>query len=890
MKNACTALLLFIACVLPASAQEPASVDGVAAFVTRLEEIVRLGDRAELRTLAMAPLTPEDADAFIGDLLAPDVRRAVARERDRAPIPEVPPGDGYRLVIEFFIEIGDQGRLLTARFEVRRPRDGGPESWRISGIERLSLVDGLYRLRLNTTTQYAVRNFTVNAEDLRLTLQDGSIFPVETDIGITGIVLLGRGEMGFTPPSETERGQVRMYSGADALVTSFEGAFVRMNPIDYERQIAQGRLAALAPDPRTVRRADELFMREAPKSFNLDLRDMSSDEWYLIPQQGDFVADISTRRFGTLTYAKNQNQAEDITLFNREQRRTISIYQSAVKQVTRGPHYNEDSLTEFDITAFEIEASIDPENEQLAGRARVTLRSRTPFLTTLTLRLAETLNVSSVISPQFGRLLFLRIRNQNGVLINLPGPLNVGDEIALIVTYSGTVSAQRVQGEALALAQQDDVAMLGIERSYLVSNRSYWYPQNAVNDYATARLRIAVPPGWGVVASGQRVAGNDTTLRDILGPVGPRQALTFVANEPTRYLSLVVSRFVRVFDATITVHDAEGVSGAAPASARTTMALTVDANPRQSGRGREIAGIAEDVLRFYSTVMQDTPYPSMTIALVENDLPGGHSPAYATMLNNPPPASQFQWRNDPAAFFNFPEFFVAHEIAHQWWGQAVGWKNYHEQWISEGFAQYFSALYAQRARGDVAMNEMLRQFRRWALAQSDQGPIYLGYRLGHVKGDSRIFRALIYNKAAGVLHMLRRLVGDDTFFAGLRRFYNEQRFKKAGTDDFQRAMEAESGRSLERFFERYIYGSTMPRIRYSSSVSNGAVVVRFEQLGDMLFDVPVTVTVVHTNGKVTEVMVPVTERRVERTIPVDGAVRQVQVNRDYAALAEIEGS
>ena len=73
-----------------------------------------------------------------------------------------------------------------------------------------------------------------------------------------------------------------------------------------------------------------------------------------------------------------------------------------------------------------------------------------------------------------------------------------------------------------------------------------------------------------------------------------------------------------------------------------------------------------------------------------------------------------------------------------------------------------------------------------ASTTTDQGPVYLGYRLGHIRGDSRVFRALVYNKGAAVLHMLRRLVGDDAFFRGLRRFYRDSRFRKAGTEDFRR--------------------------------------------------------------------------------------------------------
>ena len=235
-------------------------------------------------------------------------------------------------------------------------------------------------------------------------------------------------------------------------------------------------------------------------------------------------------------------------------------------------------------------------------------------------------------------------------------------------------------------------------------------------------------------------------------------------------------------------------------------------------RGRELAERAADIAQFYESLLGDSPYSSFTVALVESDLPGGHSPGYFAVLNQPLPTSPLVWRNDPAAFDNYPDFFLAHEIAHQWWGQAVGWRNYHEQWLSEGFAQYFAALYAQHQRGDEVFVGVLRQMRKWGIDASDQGPVSLGYRLGHIHGDGRVFRALVYNKGAAVLHMLRRLVGDEAFFRGLRRFYRDSRFRKVGTDDFRAAMERETGQPLERFFERWIYGSTLPRLKVSYRV------------------------------------------------------------------------
>jgi aminopeptidase N len=239
------------------------------------------------------------------------------------------------------------------------------------------------------------------------------------------------------------------------------------------------------------------------------------------------------------------------------------------------------------------------------------------------------------------------------------------------------------------------------------------------------------------------------------------------------------------------------------------------------------------------------------------------------------------------SFENYPAFFLAHEVAHQWWGHAVGWKNYHEQWISEGFAQYFAALYAEKDRADDVLPSLLRQMRHTAIEASGKGPVYLGYRLGHIQGDDRIFRALVYNKAAMVLHMLRRLVGDDAFFAGVRAFYTEWKFKKAGTDDFQRAMEKAAGRNLQRFFATWIFGSEIPHVKFSSHVSGTEATIRFEQ-GDDPVDVPITVTVTYVSGITENVVVALSAKQTEQVLTLKGPIRRIEANADSAALVEID--
>jgi hypothetical protein len=867
-----------------ASAQPAPAPDGVELVLKRLETLLQAGDTAGFASLVGTEVSAGQIEEFAADLFRPGVRRAIVNERDRAPLEGAAPAAGYRLVVEFFTETAGRARIVTALFDVRRPPGSSADAWRITAAQGLTSVEGLFRLRVNPATHFATRGLTVTATDLLITLEEGSVYLVESEVGVTGMVLFGRGVMRFTPAPPTEQGQLRIFAGSESLMATFDTAFIRLHPSEYEKRVKVGSLTLARPNARELRRAQDVFARESQKSFSLDLSELSGEPWYLLPQPGELLGEIDTRRYGALTYSRSMAQAEDVTLFDRDRRRTISLYASAERIAARGDSYNEDDFRDYDVLDYNIEATVSPEREFVDGRARIRLRVRAPALSALTLRLADALAVTAIASVEHGRLLHLRIRNQNSVIVNLPVTLERDEEITLVVAYSGRVESQNVEDEGVQSGSRGaDEPAIPAEPNFLLSNRSYWYPQNPITDYATATMRITVPDGFGCVASGQPRSGDQVTLRDLL-TLADGKAFVFTAVDPLRYLALVVSRFIRVAGTTL------DVSGGEEGTAADDIQIAVEANPRQQGQGRDLMGDVEAIVRFYAGLVGDAPYGSATVALVEHELPGGHSPAYFAVLNSPLPGSRSVWRDDPAAFNGFPEFFIAHELAHQWWGQAVGWRNYHEQWLSEGFAQYFAALYAREARGERVFHDMLRQFRRWAIAESDEGPVYLGYRLGHIKAKPRVFRALVYNKGAAVLHMLRRLLGDETFFNAVRRFYAEQKFRKAGTEDLRRAFEAESGRPLARFFDRWIYGADVPRVRYTRAAGAGAVTVQFEQVGELLFDIPVTVTITYADGRTQDVVVPVTERRVEWTVPTHGAVRQVQINRDHAAIAEFDES
>ena len=882
--------VLALALVLGGGSQPRAQVstDGPSLILAAFQRALAASDRAGLGALFATTVAETRVEQHLNDLVRPGVVSAVVRERDRAPLEGVPEGEGYRLVVECFLATVGRGRIVTVSVDVQRPRGGDERSWRIVALEGFSSVEALYKLRLNTSKRFAASGLTVTSEDVVIVLTEGDAYLVECDDGVTGLVLVGRGEMRFTPTPPTERGQLKIFSGSETMHAEFDSAYVRLSPTDYRRVVSTGRLTEAAPDARAARRAREIFERESPKSFSVDIQDLSPDLWHLVPPAGDFMADVDTRRFNMLTYSRSSAQAEDVSLFQRKQLRTIALYPSAAKLAARGRFYTDDVLRDFDVLDYDVEAAVDPVRRGIRGRTRLSIRIRSTSMSSLMLRLAEPLAVSSVTSVEFGPLLHLRVRGQNSILINLPRSAPQDSDLTLIVTYAGEIEPQDLDVDTVAVSRdqpqdqsQAETPASNAEPNFLLSNRSFWYAQNPISDYATGTVRCTVPAGYGCVASGRLVPPSDVVrLRDVLaGPQGAKP-LVYRADQPVRYLALIVSRFTLVAERSVEVERSRLDADV------DRVAVSVEATPRQHGRGRQLAGQVEDIMRFYSTLVGEAPYTAMTMALVESDLPGGHSPGYFAVLNDPIPNPAVSWRGDPAAFDNFPEFFVAHELAHQWWGQAVGWKNYHEQWLSEGFSQYFAALYAQRTRGDKALNDMLRQFRRWALESSDQGPVHLGYRLGHIKSDLRVYRALVYNKGAAVLHMLRRIVGDEVFFRALSQFYSDRRFLKAGTDDLERVFEAESGLVLDRFFERWIYGTTTPRVRYAATNAGSTATVRFEQTDPEIFDLPVTVTLVYADGRTKDVVMVLGERVVERAIPGEAPLRRVQVNRDWAALAE----
>ncbi|HEX4566688.1 MAG TPA: hypothetical protein VH138_08640, partial [Vicinamibacterales bacterium] len=585
------ALLLCLAlCVLPADALRPQPEDGITRLVFGVEQAIRDADATAFGSLLHPDATAASTrlDEFFRSLASPRPAVATVKERDRAA-----DGPGHaRLLLEILTVRDREANVTSWRVDiVPGAREG---TWVLADAERLTTIDGLYRLALDTSVEYAVHDLVINAPDLTITVPSGYAYAAATPDGPTGYAIVGKAVATLSPAPAAERGQIKLFTGDDVFRSEVSGMFIRLNPADVSNRITQQSLTAVQPDPHRTRRAQQLFNLYAPKSFVLDLSDLSTDQWWLLPPGSDFLAELETPRYGSLTYSRSNGEAEDIAFFDRHRRRNIAVYASKDKLAIRGPFYSEDDRLDYDISRYALDVDFAPEREWVDGVATISIHTRT-VLSAFTLRLAEPLVVRGITSRPYGRLLYLRVVGQNSVLVGFPGSVPSGTDVDVTVTYGGRLPPQGIDSEAIQLPPEQqsikpEEIVVPPEPQYVYSNRTYWYPQGEVTEYATATMTVTAPAVYDVVATGTEQGAPQT----LPAPAGqhPRKKFVFAASRPARYLSVLISRFQPSPPVALALLDG-----------RKPLALTVTANPHEVPRVRSVTDKATDILRFYASVM-----------------------------------------------------------------------------------------------------------------------------------------------------------------------------------------------------------------------------------------------------------------------------------------------
>ena len=813
-----------------------------------------------------------DADAYLRLWRFGDEE---ARRQERAFLAERWSGEEAVLAVEAPLAAAGIPRRVTASaqvFTVTEPRgrvaqmiytlDRGPDGWAVIGREEVGDIAGLVHLSLDPQG-FRAGGMTVRLEDFEMTWTRGSLFTSPVGVGPTVLVFVGEGTVRFRPRLETERNQLRHYGGSPELVETVRSAFIRIHAADFHRVLSPGRLE---PDPEAAPRfaaALRMYRDQVEQAFVLDTT-LPRSPWWLMPALGDALVAFQGRR-RVLTYVLSHSDAEGITLFDRRRRLQISLYPVEGRDTA----YNEDDGMEADVLHHDLSVRFQPDRSLLSGEDTIRIRLRTAA-PTVKLRLDDSLRVESIRSPQGGQHLFFRVRHQDSLMVSL-GPLSgrVG-EIVLTVRFSGVHHPEPIEREVLQVAEPpfgaiDPDAEIPLEPVLVYSNRTAWYPQGAAGDYATAVLRLDVPAGQMAVTGGTFAPPRTE---------GGRTLFEYRQELPGKYITVAVGRLV------------EAGGPAAPPNLR---GFSV---PRVRTQTPAILAQATAMIAFFEGFFGPCPYPTLNAVVMEGRTPGGHSPPGMIVMSLRPPLLRSTLRDDPATFWDVPGFFLAHELAHQWWGQGVAGQNYHERWLSEAMAQYAAALWVRHRLGDAMFQTVMDRMARWAKRHSDQGPIHLGHRLGHLQSDPQVYRAVVYDKGAWVLHMLRQLVGDDAFARALTALQRDHRFGKAGSEHLRAALEKESGLALEPYFREWVHGTALPELRVSRRTTPGAgsfataVTIAARNLPG---PVPLEIAVVHSGGR--------EGRRV--ALPPEGGTftietktrpRRVEVNAEGGILARVVDS
>ena len=237
------------------------------------------------------------------------------------------------------------------------------------------------------------------------------------------------------------------------------------------------------------------------------------------------------------------------------------------------------------------------------------------------------------------------------------------------------------------------------------------------------------------------------------------------------------------------------------------------------------------------------------------------------------------------------EGLIAHETAHQWFGDAVTTREWPHLWLSEGFATYFAALWTEHAHGDSAFRADMTGMRASVLGlQMAATTPVVNTQLANV---ANVLNGLVYQKAGFVLHMLRREVGDSAFFRAIRSYYQAHRHGNALTDDFRRAVETAAGRPLDWFFDQWMHrpGTAELEVGHQWDAGRRVLEVTARQGGAVPpYRLNLALDVTDASGRTERVRVTLPAARVA-TVPVavklTGAPRAVVVDPDVSILGRV---
>lgn len=693
-------------------------------------------------------------------------------------------------------------------------------AWRIIEKEVSGSVSTLYKLQLPTGRASLAGRVEVRHADFWLTFTDAAVFYDNLPDLETGLIILGEGRLRFSPSSETERHQLELRFKAPQLEDRVDSAYLRFSPSFFRSHVrieGERPLDLESPAGRgRSSRASALFSDRYTDSFTVE-NSLTGLPMTFLPQGDQVVFDLKARRAGDLTYIFSPFAEDEIHLIGRNPDRTINLYSPGADGGDQKRMFVSFGQ-KIDVLRYQIDVDCQPEKLYLSARARVEFATRLDEVDSLKLFLNPNLDILRV-QDQDGRRLFTTQDKSRGLLyVYLLKPQAKGDTGWIEVLYRGVLDPPVPTADVLAAGQFGDRISLAGARfeTLLYSQSASWYPAPAEDDFFQAKVRVVVPPGFACVANGLAVESgiiNNLSRVTALDKVG-HSYFGFETRAPVKYLSFLVGRLSPIGNGPWT--------GPVPVEAFYASDIRL---PR-----RTLLEESRSILKAFTAWFGPYPFEKLTVIQRQWPTAGGHSPASFIVFNELPRAADGTFSLEaetPVSLGRFRVGYLAHEIAHQWWGQGVSWATYRDQWLSEGLAQFAAVLYLRERAGEDVYRGFLRKFARWTVKKSHFGPVTLGTRLSHLDFDA--YQAIVYDKGALTLGMLLDLVGEDAFFRGLRAFLERNRGQAARTSSLVKDMGEAAGRDLKPFFDRWLDSHLLPEIRVSHSFQTvgGSSVLRF---------------------------------------------------------------
>ncbi len=383
-------------------------------------------------------------------------------------------------------------------------------------------------------------------------------------------------------------------------------------------------------------------------------------------------------------------------------------------------------------------------------------------------------------------------------------------------------------------------------------NRAHnWIPCNDhLSDKATVEFIVTAPDHYEVVSNGKKI--EETSLPHHL-------KLTHWKEEtplPTKVMAIGVTDF-----AINNIADVDCVP------------ISSWVYPQDRDSGFLHYAIAKNILQWY--ISQIGPYAFEKLANVQSKtIFGGMENASCI----------FYFENSVNA--KGIESLMAHEIAHQWFGNNVTEKDWPHLWLSEGFATYMTDLYLENQHGVDSLKSILREQRVDVIHFSKTHQVSV-VDTTESKRLMNLLNANSYQKGGWVLHMLRRKLGDSLFWKGIRTYYKTYYSSNATTSDLEKVFEKVSHQNLQTFFKQWLYtpGQPMMNVEWKYDKSQKAILLKIEQTQTPLFEFPLQIGFVKGNQTVIKTF-EIKDKITEKVVLLDNEPEKIIVDPNVDLLME----